>query len=117
MQGAIIEENSDFAFDLTQTIPNNETLGSHLTIYTTAQDEPPDWPTDVCVKEGIVTTTFRKEDIGMAKQRWNQKLKKTVRKFSYEAKAKLQTEHSSLSFETFAYGRKAGSATFNVDLG
>ena len=64
-----------------------------------------------------MVTKFDSKDTAKAGSRWNPDLKKTVRNFEYKVSANLQTETSLLSFESFAYGRKAGSATLRVDLG
>jgi hypothetical protein len=63
-----------------------------------------------------VTTRFDSGDIAEAGSRWNSKLEKKVRRFEYGVVASLQTENSSLSFETYAYGKEAGRATFQIDL-
>lgn len=61
-------------------------------------------------------TKFEYRDIAEAGSRWNPKHKKAVRRFEYEVSAILQTENSSLSFKTYAYGKEAGRATFWMDL-
>ena len=63
-----------------------------------------------------MTTRFDPGDIAEAGSRWNPEFKKMVRRFEYEVRAIHQIENSSLSFETYIYGKKAGSATFQIDL-
>ena len=116
-KGQLIDDSSTFKLFLFQHLIEGEPLSSRLKLYTTAQDVAPDWRTDHTVEGGDVITKFSSRDIAEAKSRWNPELKKMVRRFEYGAIAKVQTENSSLSFETYAYGKKAGKATFWMDLG
>ena len=112
----MVADRTTFSHTLHQTLQDGDNLDSSFGVYTTSKDVPPRWPSNDCVEQGVVKTTFASGDTSMAEERWNSKLRKKVRSFTYEVHAVI-TEGSCLSFDTKAYGRKAGSATFDVDLG
>ena len=87
-----------------------------MKLYTTAQDVAPDWKSVHTLEEGVLVTKFDSEDITQAGNRWNSRLGKNVLRFEFTLVASLQAENSLLSFETIAYGRKAGSAKLRMDL-